>query len=99
MIGGAPYADVAQLQLPVNAKGRLESPEAFNDIIIRTSTQGQVTRLRDVASVELGASEYALRSLLNNKDAVAIPIFAAPGANALNISRAGGASGPVMVRR
>jgi multidrug efflux pump len=60
---------------------------AFNDIIIRTSTQGQVTRLRDVASVELGASEYALRSLLNNKDAVAIPIFAAPGANALNISR------------
>jgi multidrug efflux pump len=87
MIGGAPYADVAQLQLPVNAKGRLESPEAFNDIIIRTSTQGQVTRLRDVASVELGASEYALRSLLNNKDAVAIPIFAAPGANALNISR------------
>jgi multidrug efflux pump len=87
MIGGAHYADVAQLQLPVNAKGRLESPEAFNDIIIRTSTQGQVTRLRDVASVELGASEYALRSLLNNKDAVAIPIFAAPGANALNISR------------
>ncbi|MCP8690439.1 efflux RND transporter permease subunit [Marinobacterium sedimentorum] len=87
MIGGAPYADVAQLQLPVNAKGRLESPEAFNDIIIRTSKQGQVTRLRDVASVELGASEYALRSLLNNKDAVAIPIFAAPGANALNISR------------
>lgn len=87
MIGGAPYADVAQLQLPVNAKGRLESPEAFNDIIIRTSAQGQVTRLRDVARVELGASEYALRSLLNNKDAVAVPIFAAPGANALNISR------------
>nr|WP_067295233.1 efflux RND transporter permease subunit [Marinobacterium profundum] len=87
MIGGAPYADVSQLQLPVNARGRLESPEAFNDIIIRTSAQGQVTRLRDVARVELGASEYALRSLLNNKDAVAVPIFAAPGANALNISR------------
>ncbi len=87
MIGGAPYADIAQLQLPVNARGRLESPEAFNDIIIRTSKQGQVTRLGDVARVELGASEYALRSLLNNQDAVAIPIFAAPGANALNISR------------
>ncbi|UTW13245.1 efflux RND transporter permease subunit [Marinobacterium rhizophilum] len=87
MIGGAPYADVTQLQLPVNAQGRLESPEAFNNIIIRTSKQGQVTRLSDVASVELGASEYALRSLLNNKEAVAVPIFAAPGANALNISR------------
>ncbi|WP_020680417.1 efflux RND transporter permease subunit [Marinobacterium rhizophilum] len=87
MIGGAPYADVAQLQLPVNARGRLDSPQAFKDIIIRTSAQGQVTRLGDVATVELGASEYALRSLLDNKDAVAIPIFAAPGANALNISR------------
>ena len=87
MIGGAPYADIAQLQLPVNARGRLESPDAFRDIIIRTGSAGEVTRLGDVASVELGASEYALRSLLDNKDAVAIPIFAAPGANALDISR------------
>jgi multidrug efflux pump len=45
-----------------------------------------VTRLKDVARVELGASEYALRSLLDNKSAVAIPIFQAPGSNALQIS-------------
>ena len=86
MIGGAPYADVVSLQLPVNAKGRLETPEEFEEIIVRIGDQGQVTRLRDVAKVEMGASEYALRSLLNNNDAVAIPIFAAPGANALDIS-------------
>ena len=86
MIGGAPYADVVSLQLPVNAKGRLETPEEFEEIVVRIGDQGQVTRLRDIAKVEMGASEYALRSLLNNNDAVAIPIFAAPGANALDIS-------------
>ena len=86
IIGGAPYADVVELQLPVNAKGRLETPDEFEEIIIRTGVQGQITRLKDVARVEMGASEYALRSLLNNKNAAAIPIFASPGANALDIS-------------
>lgn len=87
VIGGPPYADKVELQLPINATGRLETPEEFEGIIIRTGDDGQVTRLGDVARVEMGASEYALRSLLNNKNAVAIPIFAAPGANALEISR------------
>ena len=89
IIGGAPYADVVQLQLPVNAKGRLETPEEFEQIIIRTGEGGQITRLKDVAGVEMGASEYALRSLLNNKNAAAIPIFASPGAKALDISNNG----------
>src|SRR5262249_50944607 len=43
-------------------------------------------RLRDIASIELGASEYALRSLLDNKSAVAIGVFQAPGSNAISIS-------------
>ncbi len=86
IIGGAPYADSAELQLPVNTKGRLETPEEFEQIIIRTGEEGQITRLKDVANIEIGASEYALRSLLDNKQAVAIPIFASPGANALEIS-------------
>ncbi len=87
IIGGAPYADVVELQLPLNTKGRLETPEEFEQIIIRTGEEGQITRLKDVASVEMGASEYALRSLLNNKNAAALPIFASPGANALDISK------------
>jgi len=62
------------------------SEDEFGDIVIRTSPDGVVTRLRDVARIELGASEYALRSLLDNKSAVAIPIFQAPGSNALQIS-------------
>ena len=62
------------------------SEEEFGDIVIRTAPDGAVTRLKDVARIELGASEYALRSLLDNKAAVAIPIFQAPGSNALQIS-------------
>src|SRR6202011_564209 len=66
--------------------GRLQSEEEFADIVVKTGANGEVTRLHDVARIELGASEYALRSLLDNKSAVAIPIFQAPGSNALAIS-------------
>ncbi|WP_313056858.1 efflux RND transporter permease subunit, partial [Agrobacterium cavarae] len=47
---------------------------------------GEITRLRDVARVELGAADYALRSLLDGESAVAIPVFQAPGSNAITIS-------------
>ncbi len=86
MIGGAPYDDGIELQLPINAKGRLGTTEEFGDIIIRAGDAGQITRLRDVARIELGASQYALRSMLDNKPAVAVPVFQAPGANAIEIS-------------
>ena len=71
---------------PINAQGRLQSEEEFGEIIVKTGANGEVTRLRDIARIELGASEYALRSLLDNKSAVAIPIFQAPGSNAIAIS-------------
>jgi multidrug efflux pump len=86
IIGGPPYADGLELQLPINTKGRLETPEEFENIVVNVGEDGSLTRLSDVARVELGASEYALRSLLDNKNAVAIPIFASPGSNALQIS-------------
>jgi multidrug efflux pump len=86
VIGASPMIPGVAYQISVNASGRLASEEQFGDIVIRTSPEGVVTRLRDVARIELGASEYALRSLLDNKSAVAIPIFQAPGSNALQIS-------------
>jgi len=86
IIGGAPTSDLIDVQLPVNAKGRLETPEEFGDIIIRAGTDGEITRLKDVARVELGPAEFALNSMLDNQPAVAIPIFQAPGANAIQIS-------------
>jgi len=86
VVGASPGLPDVQLQLSVNAQGRLATEEEFGDIIVKTDAGGAVTRLRDVARLELGASEYALRSLLDNKPAVAVPIFAAPNANALQIS-------------
>jgi multidrug efflux pump len=86
VIGASPAMPGADYQISVNAKGRLTTEDEFANIVIRTSPDGVVTRLKDVARIELGASEYALRSLLNNKSAVAIPIFQAPGSNALQIS-------------
>lgn len=86
VIGASPSLPGTDLQLSVNAQGRLASEEEFGDIIVRTSADGAVTYLRDVARIELGASEYALRSLLDNKSAVALPIFQAPGSNAIQIS-------------
>ena len=86
VIGGPPYDEGTQLQLPINAYGRLSSPEEFEQIVIKRDANGVITRLSDVARVELDAQTYALRSLLNNEPAVAIPIFAAPDANALELS-------------
>ncbi len=85
VIGASPSVPDAPLQLSVNAQGRLKSVEEFQDIVLKTEA-GAVTYLRDVARVELAASQYGLRSLLDNQPAVAIAINQAPGANALAIS-------------
>jgi len=63
----------------------LSDPEQFADIVVKRES-GVVTRLGDVARIQIDASEYGLRSLLDNKQAVAIPIFQAPGSNAIQIS-------------
>jgi multidrug efflux pump len=56
-VGASPAPDKTDLQLSVNAQGRLASEEEFGDIIVKTDRNGAVTRLRDVARVELGAAE------------------------------------------
>jgi multidrug efflux pump len=85
VINGPPYGSKGELQLPINAQGSLSDPDQFAEIVIKRDA-GVVTRLKDVARVEVDASQYGLRSLLDNKQAVAIPIFQAPGSNAIDIS-------------
>ncbi|MFA5938364.1 MAG: multidrug efflux RND transporter permease subunit [Sinimarinibacterium sp.] len=85
-VGGAPISNAVDFQLAVNTQGRLRDEQEFGDIVIKTSEVGEVTRLHDVARIELGAGEYALRSLLDNQSAVAIPVFLQPGANALDLA-------------
>ena len=86
VLGAPPMSVKVDYQLTVNARGRLVDEEEFGGIVVKTGAGGELTRLRDVARIELAAGDYALRSLLNNKDAVAIPIFQAPGSNALRLS-------------
>jgi multidrug efflux pump len=83
---GAQPSGSAEFQLLINVKGRLTTAAEFENIIIKVGDNGQISRLKDVARIELGASTYALRSLLNNKEAVAIPIYQASGSNAIQIS-------------
>jgi multidrug efflux pump len=85
-IGQQPVGSPVDFELQVNAKGRLISTEEFDQIIVKTGPNGEKTVLKDVARIELGAAGYSLRSLLNNKTAVALPIFQSPGANAIQLS-------------
>ena len=86
VLGAPPAPADTTFQLAVNAKGRLTTEEQFSDVIVRATSDGQITRVRDVGRVELGADAYALRSLLDNKPAVAIGIFQRPGTNAIEAS-------------
>ncbi|CAG2161223.1 efflux RND transporter permease subunit [Cupriavidus numazuensis] len=85
VVGGPPYKDNVEIQLPVNVQGRLTDVDQFENIIIKREA-GVVTYLKDVARVEMGANDYALRALLDNKQALALVIFQTPGANAIEIS-------------
>ncbi|OBY84443.1 efflux RND transporter permease subunit [Delftia sp. JD2] len=75
-------------QVTVNTMGRLASEEQFGDIIVQSGADGQVTRLRDVARISLGADAYTLRSLLDGEPALAMQIIQSPGANAIDVSNA-----------
>ncbi|MFB2562152.1 efflux RND transporter permease subunit [Rhizobium sp. IMFF44] len=86
IIGASPSRPGVDLQLNVNAQGRLRTPEEFGNIIVKTGANGEITRLRDVARVELGAEDYTLRSLLDGKPAVAVAVLQAPGSNAIEIA-------------
>jgi multidrug efflux pump len=88
VIGADPAPQGTEYQLNVTTSGRLITEQEFGDIIVKTMADGSVTTLKDIARIELGAGQYSLRSLLNNKPAVAIPISQAPGANALELSDA-----------
>src|ERR671911_517320 len=86
VVGAPPMPVSVDYQLSINARGRLASEEEFGAIILKTGENGEITRLRDVARLELGAGDYALRSLLDGKEAVGIGVFQAPGSNALELS-------------
>ncbi len=87
VVGAPPAPRGTDFQLSINTQGRLTTEEEFANIIVRTDpSTGAFLRLRDLGRVELSGNTYALRSLLNNKEAAAIAIFQAPQSNALRLS-------------
>ena len=87
-VGQQPVASAVNTELIVNTQGRLATEDEFGAIVVKSGPHGERVLLRDVARIELGASDYALRSLLNNKPAVALPIAQLPGSNAIATSDA-----------
>jgi HAE1 family hydrophobic/amphiphilic exporter-1/multidrug efflux pump len=87
-IGEEPIDSAVDFTLSVTTQGRLTTPEEFGKIVIRTTPTGGITRLEDVARVELGSRAYDFSSLRNGKPTVPIGIFLQPGANALQVGTA-----------
>ncbi len=85
-IGAPPVPEGQQFQYTIKAKGRLTSPEEFEQIVLRTGADGAVVTIGDVARVELGAQVYNASGEYNGKPSTVLAIYQAPGANALQVS-------------
>jgi hydrophobe/amphiphile efflux-1 (HAE1) family protein len=88
VVGAPPTPGRSDFQYTVMTQGRLDDPDEFADIIIRTGKDGQITRLRDVARIELGAKDYSAELKLDGKPSVGLAIFQMPGTNALDTKKA-----------
>jgi multidrug efflux pump len=85
--GQKPTSQPVELTLPVTAEGRLTDPKEFEDIILRANNDGAAIRLRDVATVELGAQSYDMITRLNGENSTLIAVYQQPGANALEVAK------------
>jgi len=85
-IGQPPIPTGQQFQYSITTKGRLSTVEGFENIILKTDTDGSVLRIKDVATVDLGAESYSTLAYLNGKSTVGIGIFQLPNANALDVA-------------
>src|ERR1700757_3506693 len=87
-VGMPPTPAGQAFQYTLNVNGRLDDTSQFEDIIVKTGNNGDVTRVRDVGSVELGAQTYSQMFSLNRRPATGIGVFQSPGANALEVEQA-----------
>ncbi|MBJ6978970.1 efflux RND transporter permease subunit [Luteimonas sp. MC1895] len=83
-LGGTPAIDGQELNATINAQDRLQTPEQFRDVIVRSNPDGSLLRLGDIARVELGAETYDFVSQFNRQDATGVAISLSTGANALD---------------
>ena len=85
-IGAPPMPPGQAFQYTLNVTGKLSDPAEFAEVIVKTGKAGEITRLRDVARVELGAQTYGQVFRLDGKPAAGLAVFQAPGANALDVA-------------
>lgn len=86
-VGAPPMSDNQQYQYTVRAQGRLDQPEQFGNIALRTATDGGILRISDVANVELGAQSYRSFGRFSGQPAILMAVFQQPQANALDVGR------------
>lgn len=84
VIGQPPTDETGDFQLNVTTQGRLIREDEFSDIIVKRGEDGRITRLRDVARIELGAQDYSRLSYLDGKSAIAVLVYQRPGTNAVD---------------
>ena len=87
-LGALPQRKGQELNATVTAKSRLQTPEQFNNIILKSQPNGSLVRLNDVASVELGAKSYTTSSTYNGHPSAGLAVMLASGANAINTAEA-----------
>jgi hydrophobic/amphiphilic exporter-1 (mainly G- bacteria), HAE1 family len=85
-IGAPPAPDNVPFQYTLNVAGRLDDPVQFAGIIVKTGSNGEITRVRDIGTVDLGAQTYGQVFTLDRKPSAGLAIFQSPGANALNVA-------------
>ncbi len=87
-VGAAPSSSKQMFQISVRALGRLTDPEQFNNIILKSGSNGSLVRIIDVGRAELGAEDYSVKLRFNGYDGVGIGITQLPTANALDVDKA-----------
>ena len=85
-LGAEPSPKATDMLISINVRGRLRTEREFADIVLKAGTNGQIVRLGDVARIELGAGDYTMRALQDQKNATTAGIFLSPGANALGVA-------------
>jgi hydrophobe/amphiphile efflux-1 (HAE1) family protein len=78
-----PSTRQGDFEVGVQLLGRLTDPAQFGDVLLKTGQQGRLVRVRDIGRIELGAVDYSTNAYLDDKPAVAVPVFQRPGSNAL----------------
>ncbi|ALK08757.1 efflux RND transporter permease subunit [Blastochloris viridis] len=85
-VGAAPVRPGTEFQFNISTRGRLVSPEEFGDVVVRATSDGAIVRIKDIATVELGAKSSDASIRYNGKPATGIAIYQSPGANAISVA-------------